>query len=38
MKEVNNMNDVVLQSGIWIGAGVLLVFYLKRRRNRKLLP
>jgi hypothetical protein len=32
------MNDVVLQSAIWIGAGVLLVFYLKRRRNRKIVP
>jgi len=32
------MNDVALQAAIWIGAGVLLVLYLKRRRNRKLLP
>jgi hypothetical protein len=32
------MNDVILQSVIWIGAGALLVFYLRRRRNRKLLP
>ncbi len=32
------MSDVILQSAIWIGAGGLLVFYLKRRRNRKLLP
>jgi hypothetical protein len=32
------MNDVVLQSAIWIGAGVILVLYLRRRRNRKLVP
>jgi len=32
------MNDVILQSAIWIGAGVLLVLYLKRRRNRKIVP
>jgi hypothetical protein len=32
------MNDVVLQSIVWIGAGVLLVMYLKRRRGRKIVP
>jgi len=32
------MNDVVLQSAIWIGAGIILVLYLRRRRNRKLVP
>ena len=32
------MNDVILQSAIWIGAGVLLVLYLRRRRNRKIVP
>jgi hypothetical protein len=32
------MDNVILQSAIWIGAGALLVFYLKRRRNRKLVP
>ena len=32
------MNDVILNSAIWIGAGVILVLYLKRRRNRKLEP
>ncbi len=32
------MNDVVIQSVVWIGAGVLLVMYLKRRRGRKIVP
>jgi hypothetical protein len=32
------MNDVVLQAMFWIGAGALLLLYLKRRRNRKILP
>lgn len=32
------MNDVIMQSAIWIGAGVLLVLYLRRRRNRKIVP
>ena len=29
------MNDIVVQALIWIAAGVMLVLYLKRRRNRK---
>jgi hypothetical protein len=32
------MNDIVVQSLVWIGAGALLVLYLKRRRNRKMVP
>jgi hypothetical protein len=32
------MNDIILQSVIWIGAGAILVLYLKRRRNRKVVP
>jgi hypothetical protein len=32
------MNDVIVQAAIWIGAGVLLVLYLRRRRNRKIEP
>jgi hypothetical protein len=29
------MNDIVLQGLVWIGAGGVLILYLKRRRNRK---
>jgi len=29
------MNDIVVQGLIWVGAGAVLVFYLRRRRNRK---
>jgi len=29
------MNDMTIQAIMWIGAGAILVFYLKRRRNRK---
>lgn len=29
------MNDIVMQGLIWVGAGAVLVFYLKRRRGRK---
>jgi len=32
------MNDIVVQSLIWVAAGGLLVLYLKRRRSRKLVP
>ncbi len=32
------MNDMTMQAIIWIAAGSILVFYLKRRRNRKMLP
>jgi hypothetical protein len=29
------MGDMTVQAIMWIGAGAMLVFYLKRRRNRK---
>jgi hypothetical protein len=32
------MNDIVIQGMVWVGAGVLLVLYLKRRRSRKIVP
>jgi hypothetical protein len=32
------MGDMVVQSLVWVGAGALLVMYLKRRRNRKIVP
>jgi hypothetical protein len=32
------MNDMTMQAIIWFAAGGALVFYLKRRRNRKTLP
>jgi hypothetical protein len=32
------MNDIVVQGMVWVGAGVLLVLYLKRRRSRKIVP
>jgi len=32
------MNDLTMQGIIWFAAGSILVFYLKRRRNRKTLP
>lgn len=32
------MNDVVVQSVLWITAAATLVLYLKRRRKRKMLP
>lgn len=32
------MGDMTVQALIWIGAGTLLVFYLKRRRKRKTTP
>ena len=32
------MNDMTMQAIIWFAALGILVFYLKRRRNRKLLP
>lgn len=32
------MNDIVVQGLVWVGAGVLLVLYLKRRRSRKIVP
>ena len=32
------MSDMTIQAMSWIAAGTLLVFYLKRRRKRKMLP
>jgi hypothetical protein len=32
------MGDMTVQALIWIAAGSILVFYLKRRRKRKMLP
>jgi len=32
------MSDMTIQAIIWIAAGALLVFYLKRRRKRKMMP
>jgi len=32
------MNDVLVQSALWITAAATLVLYLKRRRKRKMLP
>jgi len=32
------MSDMTIQAIIWIAAGALLVFYLKRRRKRKMTP
>ena len=29
------MGDMTIQAIMWIGAGAILVFYLKRRRGRK---
>ena len=31
------MNAMVSQAFIWIGAGALLLLYVKRRRNRKIM-
>jgi hypothetical protein len=32
------MNDVVVQTVLWVAAAATLVLYLKRRRKRKMLP
>ena len=32
------MDSMTAQAALWIAAGGLLVFYLRRRRNRKMLP
>lgn len=32
------MGDMTVQAVIWIAAGTILVFYLKRRRKRKTMP
>jgi hypothetical protein len=29
---------MMIQSLVWVGAAALLLVYLKRRRNRKMLP
>jgi hypothetical protein len=29
------MNDTILQAGIWIAAGGIMMLFLKRRRGRK---
>jgi hypothetical protein len=29
------MSDIVVQGLVWVGAGAILVLYLKRRRTRK---
>ena len=29
------MTDIVVQGLMWVAAGACLVFYLKRRRNRR---
>jgi hypothetical protein len=32
------MDSTLVQSILWIAAGAALVLYLKRRRNRKMVP
>ena len=32
------MNDVTMQAILWVAAGGILVFYMIRRRNRKIQP
>ncbi len=32
------MDSMTIQTIMWVAAGGLLVFYMKRRRNRKMLP
>ena len=32
------MNDVIVQSVLWIAAAATLMLYVKRRRKRKMLP
>ena len=32
------MSDMTVQALIWIAAGSMLVFYLRRRRKRKMVP
>jgi hypothetical protein len=32
------MNDMVVQSLLWVAAATTLVLYLKRRRKRKMTP
>ena len=29
------MNDTIMQAGIWIAAGGIMMIFLKRRRGRK---
>ena len=32
------MDSNVVQIGLWVAAAAMLVLYLKRRRNRKIVP
>jgi hypothetical protein len=32
------MDSMTVQAGLWIVAGAILVLYMKRRRNRKMVP
>lgn len=32
------MDSMTVQAGLWIAAGAVLVLYMKRRRNRKMVP
>jgi len=32
------MDSMTVQAGLWIAAGTIMVLYLKRRRNRKMVP
>ena len=32
------MDSMAVQAGLWIAAGAIMVLYLKRRRNRKMVP
>ena len=32
------MDSMAVQGVLWVAAGSLLLFYMKRRRNRKTLP
>jgi hypothetical protein len=32
------MDSMTVQASLWIAAGAILVLYMKRRRNRKMVP
>jgi len=32
------MDSMAVQTGLWIAAGAVLILYMKRRRNRKMVP
>ncbi len=32
------MDSMTVQAGLWMAAGAFLVLYMKRRRNRKIVP